>query len=170
MKKPVICFLFSSRLMQSARPRSSPKGTRITTFLIVQCSYCHIWVFASFQFHCSVLTIFLVDGLEIKMVAGRCQATAGRRQEMRCGGTGEGRPHKGVLEISRRHFECLVTIWILLFQISHSYVSHWVFSELWGGGYESLRMEITIVEPKGLLFDPPLNHHTKVTWLHFILA
>ena len=39
------------------------------------------------------------------MVAGRCQATAGRRQKMRCGGTGEGRPHKGVLEISRRHFE-----------------------------------------------------------------
>ena len=36
-------------------------------------------------------------------------------------------------------------------------------SELWRG-YESLRMEITIVEPKGLLFDPPLNHHTKVTW------
>ena len=106
MKKPVICFLFSSRLMQSARPRSSPEGTRITTFLIVQCSYCHIWVFASFQFHCSVLTIFLVDGLEIKMVAGRCQATAGRRQKMRWGGTGEGRPHKGVLEISRRHFEC----------------------------------------------------------------
>ena len=132
MKKPVICFLFSSRLMQSARPRSSPEGTRITTFLIVQCSYCHIWVFASFQFHCSVLTIFLVDGLEIKMVAGRCQATAGRRQKMRCGGTGEGRPHKGVLEISRRHFECLVTIWILLFQISHSYVSHWVFQNFGG--------------------------------------
>ena len=42
-------------------------------------------------------------------------------------------------------------------------------SELWGG-YESLRMEITIVEPKGLLFDFPLNHHTKVTWLHFILV
>jgi len=116
------------------------------------------------SFHCSVLTIFLVDGLKIKMVAGGCRATAGRRQKMRCGGTGEGRPHKGVLEISRRHFECLVTIWILLFQISHSYVSHWVFSELWGGGYESLKMEITIVEPKGLLFDPPLNHHTKVTW------
>ena len=63
-----------------------------------------------------------------------------------------------------------ITIWVLLFQISHSYVSHWVFSELWGGGYESLRMEITIVEPKGLLFDPPLNHHTKVSWLHFILV
>ena len=63
-----------------------------------------------------------------------------------------------------------ITIWVLLFQISHSYVSHWVFSELWGGGYESLRMEITIVEPKGLLFDPPLDHHTKVTCLHFILV
>ena len=57
------------------------------------------------SFHCSVLTIFLVDGLKIKMVAGGCRATAGRRQKMRCGGTGEGRPHKGVLEISRRHFE-----------------------------------------------------------------
>ena len=57
------------------------------------------------SFHCSVLIIFIVDGLKIKMVAGGCRATAGRRQKMRCGGTGEGRPHKGVLEISRRHFE-----------------------------------------------------------------
>ena len=38
-----------------------------------------------------------------------------------------------------------------------------------GGGYESLRMEITI-EPKGLFVDPPLNHHTKVTYSHFILV
>jgi len=168
MKNPVIC---SISPFAAARPRSepfhllqiSPRGTRNTIFLIVQCSYTAIFEFLLLSsFHCSVLTIFLVDGLEIKMVAGRCRATAGRRQKMRSGGTGEGRPHKGVLEISRRHFD--LTIWVLLFQISHSYVSHWVFSELWGGGYESLRMEITIVEPKGLLFDPPLNHHTKVTW------
>ena len=104
------------------------------------------------------------------MVAGRCQATAGRRQEMRCGGTGEGQPHKGVLEISRRHFECLVTIWIYFVVSDFSLLCLTLgISELWGG-YESLRMEITIVEPKGLLFDFPLNHHTKVTWLHFILV
>ena len=36
-------------------------------------------VFASFQFSLFCLTIFLVDGLKIKMVAGRCRATAGRR-------------------------------------------------------------------------------------------
>ena len=49
-------------------------------------------------------------------------------------------------------------------------MSHTGYFRTLGGGYESLRMEITIVEPKGLLFDFPLNHHTKVTWLHFILV
>ena len=37
------------------------------------------------------------------------------------------------------------------------------------GWIESLRMKITI-EPKGLFVDPPLNHHTKVTYSHFILV
>ena len=174
MKKPVICFLFSSCLMQSARPRSSPGGTRITTFLIVQCSYRHIWVFASFQFSLFCLTIFLVDGLKIKMVAGRCRATAGRRHvDRKCAVVAQVKG--GHTNASLNSLLASSPFWnspfgILLFQISHSYVSHWVFSELWGGGYESLRMEITIVEPKGLLFDPPLNHHTKVSWLHFILV
>jgi len=116
MKKPAICFLFSSRLMQSARPRSSPEDTRITTFLIVQCSYCHIWVFASFQFHCSVLTIFLVDGLEIKMVAGRCRATAGRRQKMRWRAATLRRPWNlsSPFWMSRHHLDFVVSDFSLL--------------------------------------------------------
>ena len=40
----------------------------------------------------------------------------------------------------------------------------------WGEGYESFRMEVVTIEPKGLFFDSPLNHRTKDTWLHFILG
>ena len=43
---------------------------------------------------------FSCGWLEDQIVAGRCRATAGRRQKVRCGGTGEGRPHKCVVEIS----------------------------------------------------------------------
>ena len=103
-----------------------------------------------------------MDGLKIKMVAGRCRATAGRRQKVRCGGTGEGRPHKCVVEISPG-IVAILKFTILVFVVSdfHS------FSLTRGkyrtsGRIESFRMKIPI-EPKGLFVDPPLNHHTKVT-------
>ena len=84
------------------------------------------------------------------------------RQKVRCGGTGEGRPHNCVVEISPGIVAILkFTIWDFVVSDFHS------FSLTRGkyrtsGRIESFRMKIPI-EPKGLFVDPPLNHHTKVT-------
>ena len=149
---------------------SSPGGTRNTAFLIVQCSHCHIWFFHLLSsFHCSVLTIVFVDGLKIKMAAaGGCQATvAGRQQKVRAVIAHRWRAvrTKDALEISLA-IVAILKIHHLDFIVSdfHSFS----LTETFGG--MSLLEWKSHIEPKGLFFDPPLNHHTIVSWLHFILG
>ena len=84
------------------------------------------------------------------------------RQKVRCGGTGEGRPHKCVVELSPGIVAILkFTIWDFVVSDFHS-VSLTRGKYRTSGRIESFRMKIPI-EPKGLFVDPPLNHHTKVT-------
>ena len=91
------------------------------------------------------------------------------RQKVRCGGTGEGRPHNCVVEISPGIVAILkFTIWDFVVSDFHSFfLTRGKYRT--SGRIESFRMKIPI-EPKGLFVDPPLNHHTKVTKSHFILV
>ena len=56
------------------------------------------------------------------------------------------------------------TIWFCVVSDFHSFS----LTETFGG--MSLLEWKSHIEPKGLFFDPPLNHHTIVSWLHFILG
>ena len=104
-------------------------------------------VFASFQFSLFCLTIFLVDGLKIKMVAGRCRATAGRRHvDRKCAVVAlvkGGHTTASLKSLLASSPFWNSPFWFLLFQIFTLFLSHGVNRELLGG--------LSLLEWKSLL-------------------